>query len=109
MSDGRGGSAPPHPGAGCFLTPPGLLLSALSYKIIAWSSGSKSRKSVLTFAVMLVFCFGLGAHFRVNLLIFSPLTPRELALQGSFGTRELHLFWLVLTWKRCCRSVLAVP
>lgn len=40
---------------------------------------------------------------------FSSFTPGEPALQGSFRTCELDSFWLVLTWKRCLRSVLAVP
>ena len=49
-----------------------------------------------------------GSALRSESPGFSPLTPSELALQGNFGTRELDSFWLVLTWKMCCRSVLAV-
>lgn len=45
----------------------------------------------------------------MNLLIFPPLYPCELALQGSFRTHERDSFWLVLTRKRHCRSVAAVP
>lgn len=47
--------------------------------------------------------------FEADLLVFSPAYPRELALQGSFGMHKLDSFWLVLTWRRCCRSGLAVP